>query len=117
MVGSGPLGTSLVSKLAYVKQKKHGKVQAKGHLTSPRNSEIVEGFGCVILLMGLNVYLTGDGDDGDDDDDDDDDDDRRILRSEVMYISSDVHDKMAPIKLPWMMESIFSANAYLVPRT
>jgi len=52
-------------------------------------------------------YLTGDGDD---------DDDRRILRSEIMYSSLDVHDKMAPIKLPWMMEFIFSVNAYLVPR-
>jgi hypothetical protein len=41
------------------------------------------------------VYLTGDGGG--------DDDDRRILRSEVMYSRLDVHDKMAPIKLPWMM--------------
>jgi len=41
--------------------------------------------------MGLNVYLTGDGDDNDD---------RRIHRSEVMYSSLDVHDKMAPTKLP-----------------
>jgi hypothetical protein len=58
--------------------------------------------------MGLNVYLTGDGDDNDD---------RRIHSSEVMYNSLDVHDKMASIKLPWMMESIFSVNAYLIPRT
>jgi len=54
------------------------------------------------------VYLTGD---------DDDDDDRRICKSEVMYSSVDVHNKMAPIKLPWMMESIFNVNAYLVPKT
>jgi hypothetical protein len=59
--------------------------------------------------MGLNVYLTGDGDD--------DDEDRRILRSEVMYSSSDIHEKIAPIKLLRMLESIFSVNAYLVPRT
>jgi len=51
------------------------------------------------------------------DGDDNDNDDRRILGSEVVYGSLDVHYKMALIKLPWMMESIFSVNAYLVPRT
>ena len=62
--------------------------------------------------MVLNVYLTGGGGGGGGDDD------RRILRSEVIYSSLDVHDEMALIKLTWMMESIFSVNAYyLVPRT
>ena len=45
------------------------------------NSETVEGFCCVKLVMGLNGYLTGDGND-----------DGRTPRSEVIYSSLDVHD-------------------------
>jgi hypothetical protein len=51
----------------------HTTYQPKKKFTE--NSETVEEFCCVIPLMGLNMYLMGDGDDSDD----------RILRSEVMY--------------------------------